>query len=299
MSLCYVEKIEGESHVFDVKSVVFDVKTKFQHAVCVDSILYGKILFLDGASQSSEVDEHIYHEMLVHPVMSGMRSDISVLIIGGGEGATLREVLRYPGVSSVTMVDIDEELVKLCQEHMPEWADTHIWNDRRARIVYQDIWDFFSECKEKYDVVVVDLVDPDDDVVGGDVMSPGENIAKCRGFYSVYFLREIKKVMRDMDSQVVMQVGEYRPFDHGEIEKMSRLFRRVFGSAESYKIFVPVYQGEWGFVRTAGGMRKNTAGTRFYDHKRYDGAVIKSWVEINASEDSEDKWDKEGDTRFK
>ena len=284
MSLCYVERIEGESHVFDVKSVVFDVKTKFQHAVCVDSVLYGKILFLDGASQSSEVDEHIYHEMLVHPVMSAMRPGASVLIIGGGEGATLREVLRYPGVSSVTMVDIDEELVGLCRKHMPEWAGAHVWNDKRTRVVYQDIWDYFAECREKYDVVVVDLVDPGDDLAGE------------HGFYCVNFLREIKKVMRDMDSQVVMQVGEYRPFDHGEIEKMTRLFRRVFGSAESYKTFVPVYQGEWGFVRTAGGVPRNTEGVRFYDYKRYDGSVIKSWIEINATQDTEDGAE---DARFK
>jgi spermidine synthase len=276
MSLCYVERIEGESHVFDINSVVFDVRTKYQHAVCVDSILYGKILFLDGASQSSEVDEYIYHEMLVHPVMSFTppRSGLSVLIIGGGEGATLREVLKYREVSTVTMVDIDGELVDLCRKYMSEWADDSVWSDPRVTLINDDIWNYFRKCAVKYDVVIVDLVDPDEDT------------DSTTNFYSIEFLESIRDVMRGDDSQVVMQVGEYRPFDHGEVEKMSLLFRKVFGSAESYKTFVPVYQGEWAFIRTvnSSGLYRTGVidGLRFYTSRKYEGSIIKSSIEINA-----------------
>ncbi len=233
----FAERVPGESHHYEIKSIIFDKKTAHQHIVCVDSVLYGKILFIDGYSQSAEKDEYIYHEMLVHPVLNryiGTSRKLDVLIIGGGEGATLREIAKYrTAVNSITMVDIDGELVEECKKHMPEWG-AGSWDDPRLELIIEDIWDYFKHCEKKFDVIVVDLVDPDDD----------------ESFYAKYFLEQLNSILKP-DGNVVMQIGEIRPWDTGAADPMYDLFIDVFKTgATVYKTFVPVYLGEWGFICT-------------------------------------------------
>src|SRR5438270_532359 len=98
-----------------------ELQTKFQHAEIMETPAYGKLLVLDGRIQSSQAEDFIYHEALVHPGMLACdRAPESGLVIGGGEGATLREILRYPSVRRGVMVDIDGEVVELCKKHLPE-----------------------------------------------------------------------------------------------------------------------------------------------------------------------------------
>jgi spermidine synthase len=121
--------------------------------------VFGKLLVLDGDTQSSEADERIYHESLVHPAMAAAEERREVLILGGGEGATLREVLRDPGVRRCTMVDIDGEVVELSKRYLAEWS-AGAFDDPRARVIIGDALQFINEDEERYGVIISDLTEP-------------------------------------------------------------------------------------------------------------------------------------------
>ena len=103
-----------------VRQVLYSGRTAYQMVDVVDSDVYGLSLILDGKTQSTERDEHIYHEALVHPAMLMHRSPRSVFIGGGGEGGTLREVLAHRSVERVVMLDLDREVVDLCRQYLPQ-----------------------------------------------------------------------------------------------------------------------------------------------------------------------------------
>src|SRR5262249_53499324 len=109
-----------EGHFHAITRTVFSLRTKSQHMEILETASYGKCLVLDGRIQSSTADEFVYHETLVHPGMILPPRPETALVIGGGEGATLREVLRYPSIRKAVMVDIDEAVVDACRQHPPE-----------------------------------------------------------------------------------------------------------------------------------------------------------------------------------
>jgi spermidine synthase len=146
--------------LYPVNHVYWAKKTPFADALIADCPGLGKTLFLDREIQSAEVDEDIYHECLVHPVMASAPFRTRVLVIGGGEGATVREVLRWEGVEQVTWVDIDGELVEACREHLG-WTPAFVYEDPRVQYHATDIRQFLQHTRDMFDVVIVDLPDPD------------------------------------------------------------------------------------------------------------------------------------------
>lgn len=132
--------------------------TAFQEIAIARLPKYGKCLFLDGDLQSAESDQEQYHRALVEPAFNYNPNIKSALILGGGERATAKKVLTHPDIERVTMVDIDEELVKICAEHLSEWCgEIH---DPRLSIHYQDAGEFVPNDISRYDLIVWDLVDP-------------------------------------------------------------------------------------------------------------------------------------------
>ena len=102
-----------------VQQVLFSGRTEYQHVEVLESDLYGRSLVLDGKTQSTERDEHIYHQSLVHPAMLLHPNPVTVFIGGGGEGGTLREALTHKTVERAVMIDLDEEVVELCRQYLP------------------------------------------------------------------------------------------------------------------------------------------------------------------------------------
>jgi len=222
---------------YPVTEVVWRGATTTCETVTIaDSPAYGRMLFLDGELQSASADEHIYHESLVHPVMSvahtkrGHADDgIRVLVVGGGEGATVREVLRWREVSGVDWVDIDTELVAICKDKLG-WAPD-VYSDPRVRYYGEDIQAAWTHLGQ-YDVIILDLPDPDGDT----------------GYlYSPEFWTDVRAHMT-VSGICVTHVGPVRPF--GSIgEGAGRI-----ASAELpltvggfYQICIPSFQGSWGF----------------------------------------------------
>ncbi|MBV8281789.1 MAG: hypothetical protein JO347_06965, partial [Candidatus Eremiobacteraeota bacterium] len=150
----YVEEFApSEQHHHAIEEVFFSGRSEFQQIAVVRTPVFGKMLILDGDTQSSQADERIYHETLVHPAMAAAADRSDVLVLGGGEGATLREVLRAPDVRRCTMVDIDAAVVELAKRFLPEWS-SGAFDDPRARVIVGDALAFMRDDRDRYGVVI-------------------------------------------------------------------------------------------------------------------------------------------------
>ncbi len=215
-----------------VREFIKTAKTDYQHVEIVDTFLYGKCLFLDGKLQSSEADEFIYHESLVHPALILHPNPRKVLIVGGGEGATLREVLRYPTVEVADMIDIDEELVKLCREYMPGFS-RGAFDDPRVKLIFSDARKWLEESPKRWDIIIIDLPEPIRD-------SPA-----CF-LYTKQFYSAVHSRLTD-EGLAVVQAGTTHVGHTGLFASINRTLTEVFPVVRAYTTFVPSYQLPWGF----------------------------------------------------
>jgi len=159
-SLWFREPIgAGLEILYSCQDLVFSGRSRYQEITIVDSQVHGRMLFLDGICQSSENDEFIYHEMLVHPALFSHPEPKSVLVVGGATGASLREIFRHPGIERVVMVDIDGELAALCRRHLPQWHQGNYY-DSRLELLIEDGRKFLETSSEIFDCVILDLSDP-------------------------------------------------------------------------------------------------------------------------------------------
>ncbi len=152
----FVERYNGSGLLIDVEEVLYEFRG-IQHIQIFKTKDFGKMLVLDGKIQLTERDEAFYHEMLVHPIMLTHENPEKVLIIGGGDGGALREVLKH-NPKEVTLVEIDENVVKACKEHIG--IDRGALEDSRVEILFEDGLEFVKSCEEHFDVLIVDGTDP-------------------------------------------------------------------------------------------------------------------------------------------
>jgi spermidine synthase len=149
----------GLEILYRYHKLVFSGQSRFQEIAFVDTQVHGRMLFLDGICQSSENDEFIYHEMLVHPTLFSHPEPRSVLVVGGATGASLREIFRHPGIERVVMVDIDGELIELCKRYAPQWHRGN-FGDPRLELLVEDGRKYLERSSEIFDCVILDLSDP-------------------------------------------------------------------------------------------------------------------------------------------
>lgn len=148
-----------------VNKTLFHAKSEFQSIDIIETDLFGKVLALDKTFQTSVGDEYYYHEMIVHPALTTARQIKRVLVVGGGDGGSVREVLRYPEVECVTMVEIDGMVVDACKEFLPEIG--RAWQDPRLQVLIRDGIAYIEKCeRESIDVIIVDGPDPVGPAVG-------------------------------------------------------------------------------------------------------------------------------------
>lgn len=145
---------------FTADALLFQGQTPYQKVDIYATKRWGKVLVLDGIIQTTEADEFVYHEMLTHVPMFGCANPRRVMIVGGGDGGILREVLKHD-IEHVDMVEIDRTVVDYCIEHMPTLNDAgRIYSDPRASLVIEDAFEFIKREKNRYDVILVDSTDP-------------------------------------------------------------------------------------------------------------------------------------------
>lgn len=196
--------------------------SEYQRIEIVDTEAMGRALVLDNVFMTSERDEHYYHEMLVHPALTTAPAIGRVLIIGGGDGGTAREVLRHPEVERVDMVEIDGRVVEACKAHLPGFG---AWDDPRLHVEIGDGIAYVRDAETApYDVVLLDGTDP---------MGPGE------GLFDEAFYRNVGRVLAPHG---VFALQSESPFLMREVfseiqSALGRCFRRVhpyFGPAPIY-----------------------------------------------------------------
>merc|ERR1740129_776856 len=144
--------------MYKITKTLASTTSKFQNVDVVDLEPFGRSLVIDGLIQSTQVDEFVYHESLVHPAMLLHKNPKHVYIGGGGEGATAREVLRYKSVEKCVMVDIDEDVVKFCKEHIEE--NKEAFADPRLEVVIECAKVVLEKATTPFDVIIMDLDDP-------------------------------------------------------------------------------------------------------------------------------------------
>ncbi len=140
-----------------LRECLFSATSPFQRIAVYDSVTFGKVLTLGGAIALSDFDEALYSECLVHPALSAKPDARTVLILGGGDGGVAREVLRYPKVERVTVVEIDRQVVDTCRAHFPRAASC--LSESRVELVIDDAHRFLRDRSEQFDVVIVDAAE--------------------------------------------------------------------------------------------------------------------------------------------
>lgn len=216
-----------------LKGIVYSAQTQYQAVDIIETDSFGRCLVLDGKIQSSERDEFIYHEALVHPALVSHPLPQAVFIAGGGEGATLREVLSHKSVQRAVMVDIDGGVVDACRRFLPGHHQGS-FDDSRVELRLEDARAYLSQAQERYDVIIIDIPDP---------MEAGPAY--------LLFTQEFYKIVRQRlgpDGLVVAQAGSTTYGSEGYLAPILHTMKTVFPQAYPYLTEVPAFGGTWGFA---------------------------------------------------
>ena len=223
-----------EGHMHAIRRTIVEAQTKFQHVEIMDTHAYGKVLVLDGRIQSSQAEDFVYHEALVHPgMLASERAPESGLVIGGGEGATLREILRYPSIRRAVMVDIDGEVVDLCKKYLPEMHQG-AFEDTRSELRHEDARAYLEKTSERFDFITIDLVEPLEE-----------------GPACLLFTKEFYTLVRERltpGGALTLQAGMTKLGELDFFTSIHRTLREVFPVVAGYQTFISCFGTPWGFI---------------------------------------------------
>ncbi|MEC8531954.1 MAG: polyamine aminopropyltransferase, partial [Pseudomonadota bacterium] len=151
----YPETLHGSfQQRFQITEIIYQSKTEYQDLVIFETPFFGRVLALDNVIQTTERDEAAYHEMITHVPILAHGSVKDVLIIGGGDGGALRDVLKHSAIKKVTMVEIDRNVVELCQKFLPSISDG-AFGDPRSELIIADGLSFVKETDQRFDLIIV------------------------------------------------------------------------------------------------------------------------------------------------
>ena len=206
--------------------------SKYQEIIVIENEYYGKALMLDGCWMTSLKDEKYYHECLVHPALSSIDEKSNVLIIGGGDGGTVRECVKYSQISKIDLVEIDEEVIKISKKFLKEIAG-EAWNDKRLEIHIDDGVKWVKKTKDNfYDVIFIDCSDP----------SEFSNLLFSNSFY-----KECKRILAPRGI-LATQSESPESFKNIHIHILKTL-KNIFKVSETMYSFVPIYpSGIWSWT---------------------------------------------------
>lgn len=225
-----------EVHSYAIERTLVSHTSSIQDIEVVTLPLFGRALVLNGELQSAELDEYIYHETLVHPIVLAHPDPKRVLIIGGGEGATLRETLRHKTVEKAVMVDIDEDMVRIARDHLPSYH-AGAYEDPRAQLVIEDGRGFVEKGGDPFDVIIVDINCP---LEGG----PAYRL------FTIEFYRQVARRLRP-GGWFGAQAGAAAMTTPLTYATTVRTLRDTFAGVFPYLTYVPFFAMNWGFCAAA------------------------------------------------
>lgn len=221
-----------------VNRQVISTEGDYQRIDILDTPEFGKILVMDGYLMLTEKDEFIYHEMITHVPMAVNPGIKKVLVIGAGDGGTIRELVRYDSIEHIDMVEIDSKVVEVCREYLPQTACR--LDDKRVTIYYEDGLHYVRTKKEEYDLIIVDSTDP---------FGPGE------GLFTKEFYGNCFTALKENGILVNQHESPYYPNDAKAMQRAHRNIRAVFPVSEVYQLHIPTYpSGHWLFGFASKGL---------------------------------------------
>ncbi len=270
-----------EKHTENVKLSIqvdrqlYSSQSEFQRIDIFSSKEFGRFLTLDGYMMLTQKDEFIYHEMMVHVPMAVHPKVRKALVIGGGDGGTARELIRYPAIEQIDVVEIDEEVVSACRQYLPQTACG--FDDERIHLFYEDGLKYVRRYEDTYDLILVDSTDP---------FGPGE------GLFTKEFYGNCYKALK---AEGIMVNQHESPFYPNDAVAMQRAHKRIvesFPISKVYQAHIPTYpSGHWlfGFAskryhpltdQDAARWKALELRTRYYNEQLHRGAfALPNYVE--------------------
>ena len=210
---------------------LYSGQSEFQRIDVFESPEFGRFLTLDGYMMLTERDEFIYHEMITHVPLAVHPKVKRVLVIGAGDGGVIRELVRYPEIEDIDLVEIDELVVEVCRKYLPQTACR--LDDPRVHIHYEDGLKYIRSCEDEYDLILVDSTDP---------FGPGEGLF-TREFYGNCF-----KALKDDGIMINQHESPFYAEDAAACQSMHKLIVESFPISKIYQAHIPTYpSGHWLF----------------------------------------------------
>tara|TARA_R110002012_G_scaffold20535_3_gene72736 strand:+ start:6261 stop:7127 length:867 start_codon:yes stop_codon:yes gene_type:complete len=234
----FTEVFDSHGSAFSLKisEKLLDVQSQYQHLEVYATETYGNLMVLDGCVMLTDRDNFLYHEMIAHPALFTHQNPKRVVIIGGGDCGTLKEVLRHPGVEQVTQIDIDEEVTKASTRFFPSLVESN--NDPRAELLFADGVKWVDDAPdESIDVLIIDSTDP---------------VGPAEGLFKTDFLKRCHRILKS--GGVMVQQSESPLYHSGSIIRELRRDMREAGfeSVATLPFPQPVYPSGWWSVTLAG-----------------------------------------------
>lgn len=276
MELWFTEMhTDNVKYSIKVDKQLYSSQSEFQRIDIFESKEFGRFLTLDGYMMLTEKDEFIYHEMIVHVPMSVHPNVKNVLVIGGGDGGTARELTRYKDIENIDLVEIDEEVVSSCKKYLQQTACG--FDDARVHIYYEDGLKFVRRHVDEYDLILVDSTDP---------FGPGE------GLFTKEFYGNCYKALKEDGIMVNQHESPFYPNDALAMQRAHKRIVESFTISRVYQAHIPTYpSGHWLFgfaskkydpIKDQDIARWKARGikTRYYNEQLHRGAfALPNYVE--------------------
>ncbi|MCD6183317.1 MAG: polyamine aminopropyltransferase [Thermovirga sp.] len=245
-----------------LKEILCNKQTPYQHLLVVDTFEYGKVMLLDGAIQITEKDEFTYHEMMAHVLMCSHPNPRRVLVVGGGDGGTVREIVKYPSLEKVFLVDIDEEVINASRKYFPSVSSG--LDNEKVEIKPMDAIKFIKKMRDYFDVVIVDSTDPVD---------------FAAGLFKSDFYMDVFNALRDNGMMIAQTESPFAEADivKGAYDEMSKVFPIVklcWGAMPTYPT------GMWTYTVGSKGpdpskpLRDVPVETRYYSRSIHEASFV-------------------------
>jgi len=213
-------------HCYAVNKVLYHTKSPYQEILVFENPFFGKVLVLDGVVQLTEKDEFIYHEMLAHVPLMAHPEPKKVLIIGGGDGGTLREVLKHKTVEEAVLVDIDKEVIETSKKFFPTLSKA--FDDPRAIVVNEDGFKYLQDYENEFDVIIVDSTDP---------------VGYAYALTTEEFFKMVFRALKEGGIYVGQSESIHYHLDI--VRKFQNNLKAVFPIVDLYTVVIPTYAGYW------------------------------------------------------
>ncbi|MCB1984125.1 MAG: polyamine aminopropyltransferase [Burkholderiales bacterium] len=202
-------------------------RTKYQKLSIYDTPQYGKIFRLDEYNMTSEREEFVYHENLIHPALTVHDAPRNVLIIGGGDGGSSEEALKHPSVERVTMVEIDEDVINIAKKYF-QVVHNGVFDNPRLHVIIEDGMKFVRETQDKFDLIALDLNDP---------------VGPAAALYSTEFFQQCRQALSP-EGLLTLHIGS--PTAHPErVAELTKRLKGVFRIVRPYTMYIPLYGAQW------------------------------------------------------